>query len=43
MRKTAFDTPRRWAGHATAAMQRRYTHLDADTAGDAADAIGRFW
>lgn len=42
MRKAAFDTPRRWAGHAAAAMQRRYTHLDADTA-DAADAIGKFW
>lgn len=34
---------RRLAGHATEAMQRRYTHLDADTAGDAADAIGKFW
>jgi len=34
---------RRLAGHATEAMQRRYTHLDADIAGDAADAIGKFW
>ena len=34
---------RRWAGHATEAMQRRYTHLDADAAGDAADALGKFW
>jgi integrase len=34
---------RRLAGHATEAMQRRYTHLDADDAGDAAEAIGKFW
>lgn len=34
---------RRWAGHATEAMQRRYTHLDADAAGDAGDAVGKFW
>jgi integrase len=34
---------RRWAGHATEAMQRRYAHLDADVAGDAADAVGKFW
>lgn len=34
---------RRWAGHATEDMQRRYTHLDADIAGDAGDAIGKFW
>lgn len=34
---------RRLAGHATEAMQQRYAHLDADAAGDAADAIGRFW
>lgn len=34
---------RRWAGHATEAMQHRYTHLDADAAGDAGDAVGKFW
>lgn len=43
MRKTTFDTLRRWAGHATEAMQQRYTHLDADAAGDATDTIGRVW
>ncbi len=34
---------RRLAGHATERMQVRYTHLGADTAGQAAGAIGRFW
>ena len=34
---------RRLAGHASERMQQRYTHLGADTAGQAAEAIGRFW
>lgn len=34
---------RRLAGHATEQMQRRYTHLGADTAGEASACIGRFW
>ena len=33
---------RRLAGHSSDRMQRRYTHLDADDAGDAADKIGGF-
>ena len=31
------------AGHKSVLMQQRYTHLDADDAGDAAASIGRFW
>ena len=34
---------RRLAGHASERMQQRYTHLGADTAGQASDAIGVFW
>ena len=34
---------RRLAGHATERMQAHYTHLGADTAGQASDAIGVFW
>lgn len=34
---------RRLAGHATERMQAHYTHLGADTAGQAAELIGRFW
>ena len=34
---------RRLAGHASERMQQRYTHLGADTAGQASDAIGAFW
>ena len=34
---------RRLAGHATEAMQRRYTHMDADIAGDVAQSLGKYW
>lgn len=34
---------KRLAGHVSDAMQQRYSHLSADAAGDAAEAIGKFW
>ena len=34
---------KRLAGHTTEMMQARYTHLDKDSAGQAASMIGRFW
>lgn len=32
----------RWSGHSSDRIQKRYTHLDADDAGDAAEFVGKF-